>query len=388
MREHEILNRLIDKYERSKLSTGDNLIRQEIRLPIQKLYPEYSDETKYNEYKAINEAVEKSEKEGLIIVKRHKNGNIDSVTLNINNLSIAYAKVKRTPKEQTNQRLFRLLKNYKGANQILDAYIAAQIQKIEQNRKAENFDGNLSAYEDMLKALVPILKQEEEIYIRDYSARVLGDSKAFEKVKSKVESILYNYGDFAQKETILEELNIIKNPGHIYIKGAGTITIKGQRLDLAKLQGDIAVSTKLLKETEKTELTGKGLITIENLTTFNDYNGGELLALYLGGYHNSIKREFLQKVHLQNPDKEYLHHGDIDAGGIYILEHLRRKTGIAIKPYRMDIATLQANIDKTKPLTENDRKRLMHLAEKPEWHDLIAFMLTNNCKLEQEALNI
>ncbi len=43
--------------------------------------------------------------------------------------------------------------------------------------------------------------------------------------------------------------------------------------------------------------------------------------------------------------------------------------------------------EKTKPLTENDRKRLIKLAETyPEHQQIIHYMLQYNCKLEQEAV--
>ena len=78
--------------------------------------------------------------------------------------------------------------------------------------------------------------------------------------------------------------------------------------------------------------------------------------------------------------------GDIDAGGFYILLHLRRKTGVPFQPYKMDISTLKDNLLYTKKLTDNDRTRLGNLLDS-EFKDTISFMLENNCKLEQEALN-
>lgn len=52
----------------------------------------------------------------------------------------------------------------------------------------------------------------------------------------------------------------------------------------------------------------------------------------------------------------------------------------------MDSNTLMDNIKRTNPLTKNDRKRLANLLD-TEYHDTIEFMLENNCKLEQEALD-
>ena len=59
------------------------------------------------------------------------------------------------------------------------------------------------------------------------------------------------------------------------------------------------------------------VVTIENLTTFNAFKCENSFAIYLGGYHNTSRRNFIKKVYEQNPDKQYLHFGDIDAGGFY-----------------------------------------------------------------------
>ena len=82
-----------------------------------------------------------------------------------------------------------------------------------------------------------------------------------------------------------------------------------------------------------------------------------------------------------------MHFGDIDAGGFYILQHLRNKTGIEFKPYQMDLQTLKSNLKYTKKLTETDRKRLTNLAD-GEFKEVVNFMLENNCKLEQEATDL
>ena len=60
---------------------------------------------------------------------------------------------------------------------------------------------------------------------------------------------------------------------------------------------------------------------------------------------------------------------------------------IAFVPYCMDVKTLKANLQYTKKLTENDKKRLAALAE-TEFGETVEFMLENNCKLEQEAMDL
>ena len=82
-----------------------------------------------------------------------------------------------------------------------------------------------------------------------------------------------------------------------------------------------------------------------------------------------------------------MHFGDIDAGGFYILEHLKTKTGIPFQPYRMNAETLKKYKKQAVPLTEHDRKRLQKLRQNPVYSETIRYMLENNIKLEQEHIN-
>ena len=94
---------------------------------------------------------------------------------------------------------------------------------------------------------------------------------------------------------------------------------------------------------------------------------------------------------------EYCHFGDLDAGGFYILEHLKRKTGIPFRSLWMDEETLRQFREYTVPMTANDRKRLqdllLRLEEqerrgelKEDYRGVLSRMLSENCKLEQELV--
>lgn len=385
--EKKILNDLLDKYERSKSFTGDNKRGQSFSVKLTNLFPKYSDEAEYELYTSINEVSQELEHREYIFLSKKKNGVIDSVTLNMHKLNDIYAFISRTPKLETNERLLQLLTKYADKNEILSKYCQVQIDRIQRNKKTEYFDGDLEEYESLLKAVSEIFDIFEETYIRDFSVRVFGDSKVFEKIRRKVVRLLFQYGDFPQEETILEDLNIIKNPGHVYIKGSGIITIGGQVIDLSALNGDIAISSVLLKNIERIKVSGSRVITIENLTTFNHFSQPDTFSIYLGGYHNLHRRNFIKKIYEQNPHISYYHYGDIDAGGFYILLHLREKTGIRFVPYQMDTDTLRKYSAYIKPLTDNDRKRLKNLINS-EFADTVMYMLKNNCKLEQEAMDI
>lgn len=143
----------------------------------------------------------------------------------------------------------------------------------------------------------------------------------------------------------------------------------------------------MLPDIDKVKIVGRAVITIENLTSFHTTGCSDIFVIYLGGFHNSIRREFIKKIYQQNPEVLYYHFGDIDAGGFYILEHLKRQTGIEFQPYKMDLETLKEYQEYSKRLTDHDRDRLMKLRDS-QYQEVISYMLKNNCKLEQETINM
>ncbi|MBO5525534.1 MAG: DUF2399 domain-containing protein [Clostridia bacterium] len=385
--ERELLNTLLDKYEKSKSFIGANQVNQSFTQTVDKLFPKYKDDSEYHLFCEVNESVASLENLGFVKVKRQKSGVVQSVTLNAEYLENIYRYIGRIPKRDIVSDVKKLLSRYQDANEILSVYCNRQMGRLEENKSVEFFDDDFHEYESLLKVISEILDVKNETFERDFSIRVLGDSKAFEKIRAKVVSLLYEYGDFPEKETLLADLNIIKNPGHVYFKGKGRMAICGQTIDFSNMNGDLAISSDLLKQVDRIEAFGKVVITIENLTTFNAFRCDDSFAIYLGGYHNTDRRNFIRKVYEQNPNKRYLHFGDVDAGGFSILQHLRNRTGIEFEPYRMDLHTLKDNVQYVKKLTEHDRKRLLVLVD-TEFRETVEYMLENNCKLEQEAMDL
>ena len=76
---------------------------------------------------------------------------------------------------------------------------------------------------------------------------------------------------------------------------------------------------------------------------------------------SKLSLNFIRKVFTENASKLYMHFGDIDAGGLYILKHLRNRTGIEFVPMYMDVETLKKYDSCVKPLTKEDLARLKRL---------------------------
>ena len=101
------------------------------------------------------------------------------------------------------------------------------------------------------------------------------------------------------------------------------------------------------------------------------------------------QRDFLKKVYFDNPSAVYRHFGDIDAGGLYIHEHLCRVTGIPFRLYRMSREQLEDPYFQSclHPLTEQDRVRLQSLEKQEAYRELAGYMLKRGVKLEQEIVS-
>lgn len=380
----EILNFLLDKFGKSRIFLNLNAAKRSPNFKIIQKYPAYADDSQYDIFTAINSTVEQLEHLGFIQAKRRRGTNVvENITLVLSEIPSAYKYLNRKPKQQKNQEMLQLMEYYAGENKVLEAFYKEQKFRIEQN-KPLSIMVDVETLHQILKVLAHIFKLQEDTYRRDFSMEVLGDSKAFEKIESKVKNLLYTYGDFSKKDTIMEELHIVKNPAHMFFKGNAILLFENQQFDLSVLHGDIGLSSDVLQDIVQIDVHTKRIVTIENLTTFHDFCEPDTFAIYLGGYHSSCCRTFILQVYKDNMDKEYFHYGDIDAGGFHIWQHLCQQTKIPFKPLYMDIPTLQKFFQYTKPLTEFDRTRLQ-LLEIPEFSDVIEYMLQNNCKLEQEA---
>ena len=387
--ELKILNELLDLYEKSKTFLGENKNRQTFKVTVSKLFQKYDDDSEYELYKEINQNLDTLKKKGFITTKAEKSGKIRSVSLEENAIEQVYEYIKRTPKADRNNQIIELWDNYNDLQDDLFSplreYIKEQKIRISTNKAVQFFDGSFVDYEDLLNAVKAVLSNQNEIFIRELSVKLFNNSKRLEAIENTVRSFLYKYGEYDDKDTVLEEHNIIKTPTYVMVKGNGILHC-GETIDLSKIKGDIGLSTQTLKDLSEVELNGANVITIENLTNFHKYHSDNELVIYLGGFHNSIKRDFIRLVEKCNPKTVFKHFGDIDAGGIYILEHLKRKTGINFIPYNMDIYTLEKNKDHWINLTENDKNRLSLIADKTnDYKEIIDYMLKNNCKLEQES---
>lgn len=397
----QVINKLLDTYENSLLSSGKNKrnVKIEFRFTRTAL-PEYFDESSFV-YETIHIQLRNMEEKGLIkiIWKGQKvDYVIQKVQLNIERLKEAYAFVRRTPKcnlEEENQTFLEEYCNSEKGEIPITREFARYLQERLNNHQSVKEYINLSKIEEtrcLFVALSSVEKNRKPCYIREFSIEHFQDSKYFEQIKHQVVKIFRRFhSEYASMETaeILAEYGIYHTPNYVYLKGDIMIVIDGEPIKLRTLNQGLGISGEDLWKVTFSDLSRiKQVITIENLTTFFRWQEPESLIIYLGGYHNGIRRTLLKKIYQELPGISYYHFGDIDAGGFSILKDLRNKTGIPFQRYRMDIETLKYYEKYGKVLTESDRIRLKEMEKDEELQEVISYMLLYNVKLEQECVGI
>ena len=435
--DRKVLNHLLDSYENSRLFTGENKVNISIEFPFnKKKIPAYFDESSY-EYERIHSAMQELEEQGYIRIvwKRGKENHIISkVVLIPEQIERAYQYVKRVPKADLVASNIAMLKECQNAydTPVCRNFISYLLKRLQANQSVKEFVelSDMGKTRQLLRGVFEIERNKRQCYLREFSIEVFHASKALQNMSGRLGKVFRRFGedfgengldvrdtdekifskkdpgekdfsekdfdekDFAEKDfvEILAEYGIYHTPNYVHLKGQLSFRIYETEFDLANLKQGIGISGEDLSAIRFCEMSAiKRVITIENLTTFFRWEEPESLIIYLGGYHNAVRRALLKAVYEALPDAEYYHFGDIDAGGFEIYRDLCQKTGIPFEMYRMNLDTLKAYQEYGRELTENDRIRLRKILERnagetEEICEVIRYMLEWNVKLEQECV--
>ena len=443
-----LLKNLLDSYEKSLLSSGKNKVRIHVSMTFSRRnLPEYFDESSMV-YEQIHVAAEDMERRGFLKIqwKNRKPGTIiENVILKEEAVEEVYQYLHRTPKAVNEELTRAVLREYdqklnKTEEQtVIRAFLRYILERFQDGKSVKEYIdiSEPAQTRELLDTLCAIEQNEKPVYIREFSIDHLGDSKKFENMLGLIGKILRRFGSGYEEMDvyeILSEYQIYHTPNYVYLKGCGCLVqnmqktdsdrifleneldaeshnpcgdgsqnrlqnTSGFQIDLAALQQGIGISGEDINTLALTGISNvKRIITIENLTIFYRWSEPESILIYLGGYHNQVRRRLLQMIYKQLPQAEYFHFGDIDVGGFEIYLDLCRKTNIPFQLYHMGIPELKKYEKYSKKLTENDNKRLDKMLEKlqenPEINscaqiaEVLKYMKITQLKLEQECQHV
>ena len=398
----KLADRILDTYERTGTYRGDAQRNQRIRVPVEDIFPTYErDDVDLEELRRFEASMLAFEKISPVrIVYKDKNIRNEFREFMVPASSVEpklYDLAGRKPKRDIHADQIGLYEKYRGRNAVLDAFIADQVKLLRSDKNAW-FAPEVA--EDVLRTLDFLVINASDILFREVSISLFGDSKYLEKqgILSKALRVLKQYGTFDFEENdfdtkkdyedaILAEYLVYENPTYVNFNGKGELLFQnGTRLDL-KAGVPVAVRSDRLADIVKIRVYADTILTIENLTSYNRLQT-DAFQLYLAGYHNHARQEFLMRIQEQNPAiLRWLHFGDIDPDGFCILENLRSRTGIDFQSYCMDIAWLKKYHAYTKRLNQNDKVKAQNLIQSGRYVEVLRYMLEKDEKLEQEIIS-
>ncbi|WP_424658278.1 Wadjet anti-phage system protein JetD domain-containing protein [Desulfofundulus sp.] len=413
--ERYILETLVDKYERSALARGKGSSRRIWLHFNPRTIPRYFDDTTARYKEEINGAALALELRGLIEirwVKFEENNLIEKVALNIDRLGEVYARLKRRSRAEQFRELARLARDYaRGAAPWAQEFFHTVARRMEKGESQPYLDPADRGHAEQLFMVIRELSLlQEEIPRRVFSLRVLGNSKAFNNLAPTVARIVRDFHpdwgkdgggnkatlSAAEVNQALAELGVVDNPQHIFISGNLEFAVEGCTLRVGDFSPDLGLPAEMVDRLTVKNVAADYIITIENLTPFYQFVKtcrDQFLAIYLGGYHNSVRRRFLSKL------REYLagtgravpffHWGDIDYGGFSIFVHLEKRCLPGLKPLYMDVSTLERYRRFASPFATSYGRRLRALLGDPDYrlfHPVIQKMLEEGLRLEQECV--
>jgi hypothetical protein len=258
---------------------------------------------------------------------------------------------------------------------------------------------------DLLTALAALDGVTEETAYRVFSVRVFNDSKRFEDLMGAV-ATLARRSQMAWKglavEEVLRELNLVSNPGHLYLHGPWQlIDADGQILSLDEFSPSVGLPAAQAARLRKASAATPNVVCVENQTSFYELiraarpagqdapaAGQRLSAVCLWGNPSPACRHLLSCL----PETTtLLVWADLDYGGLNILAQLREQVNPRARPYLMDIETFDAHSRWARPLTPADVNNLGRLLHRPALADMrsvIKHLLARGLKLEQEAVDL
>ncbi|MGM9603031.1 MAG: Wadjet anti-phage system protein JetD domain-containing protein [Faecousia sp.] len=355
--DEEILNLLLDRYERSGHCLPGKQSNKRIALTMRpKEYAVYTDnDPKVQE---INSIVLAMANEGLVSFawrKGYENWLLDKVYLELGRLSDAYARVNRIPLVVTAQTLLQLIQL---AQEQITTPWKCQFLSDEYTKLCEKLRPSPLLPQDSIlaEAILKVLAYTEQgpELMRVISTNCFQNSKYLEKnLVSKLVSIAKAYEpelmkyrameeDVLSQNEVLKQIGILTYPEIYEMHGCISLVLAEAVVDTGAFGGGFCLQSENVDSLLKLQLGGtKTVLFVENRTNYRRLvlNGGmkDTLIVFHGGFYSQAKRNFFRVIADNlSTSIEVKFWGDIDLGGFLMFTRLKRDLFPELVPYRMD----------------------------------------------------
>ena len=369
-REAEILNLLLDRYERSGHCLADRSSTRRVALSFMRGdYPSYRENDPGTE--EINRSVQSLADKGLVSFSWKKGYDgwlLDKVYLNLDTLPQAYAEIGRIPLHESAVSLYEILKKTTALIRTqwkLD-FLQDELSNLQKKLRPSHL---LSGNETQVKALLKVLQYTEQgpELMRVISANCFHDSKYLEQnLLSQLNSIAKAYEpelvayrvageELLTQSVVLEQLGILTYPEIFELSGNISFHFLNESCSTGSFQRGFCLQSENMDYIKSIALpTIKTVLLIENRTNYRSIvrQGirNDMLVVYHGGFYSPARRKlFYMLKNGAHPGTEVLFWGDIDLGGFLMFTRLKKDVFPNLVPWKMSIDDYNAYKDRGVP---------------------------------------
>lgn len=408
MEEKIVINRLLDKYEKSQHLLKPQLSNRRVMLRVEKNeLPEYDYENAEVKNK-FNSAAENLKKYGFVSIEWIKGINrIDKLILNIDSVEQAYDFVGRKHPFKETEEFCKIIES--GLENVETEWIINWRNSICNNmRKTLKIDNECKKGKDFVIKLVKAFSEydllNDDITMRAFSSKCYGNTKTFEneirdsflKIASKYDEIFQNTcaeNNLSVKDK-LAYFGIYTRPEIYEFSGNISLVTEDGQLDFSVLKNSGAsirsTTVPLIKAFDMSHINK--VIFIENKTNYDEYissqSGDSILFIYHGGFLSPQKRKFISKIFESSEENtKFEFWADIDLGGFEMFYKLKEIISL-LKPLNMSAE----DVCKYHMYGLVRNEKYLHKLEKlkinnkyPVFNDVIDMILKYGVTIEQES---
>lgn len=248
----------------------------------------------------------------------------------------------------------------------------------------------------LFRCLDALEKQNEPVYQRVFSIKVLGSTKKFETVlRERVVAILSKYhpdvDEAMSDKEILSQVYLEDYAQELAVKGNLRLNLEGMSIQTGDFRYGTVLNTETLRYADiEPNQEIRTIISVENKANYVSmpYEEGTLVV-FSHGFFSPLECTFLKKLLMVVPNAEFYHTGDLDYGGIRIFKHIREHICENVRPYQMDANWYDRYIQYGYEMKPETLKKLETMrGTEPLMEELMEHMLKGRMGIEQECFLI
>jgi len=406
-----ILNKLLDKYSRSKAFVTNTDFSRRVLLKCDKEdFPEYD----YNDYETKTQyynAVRELKKENVIDYTLRKGYEelIEEIWLNIQNAEAAYILANRESDIVKISAIMKLLEENLDNCQIEwgKNFIEESLQRFSIQKKLNSlWKNDYITITNLIKCIVNLPQDNSAgITVRAFSVKCYSNSKYFEReiIKLLIPIIkhfepaikeLCNGGEELTDREVLSQVGIIMRNEIFEFCGDISVITESIPCDFSGLSGGASVTSTAINNIKSIVIgkTVKRVFFIENKTNYDEYILKEKkideLVIYHGGFYGPQKAKFynlLKNAMREETKCEFW--ADIDLGGFLMFNRLKLIFE-NVQPFMMGVEDFYKY--KNSGLTHHEsyyiRLEKLNDGRFSTFEDVIKCILKERLTVEQESM--